>query len=266
MIRQDFVKALDPEGAKIHICLGDLFDKPKVSFETIWFAAHAYLEAAANNPDTEYFILAGNHDLSRDHTHVSAWDIFCSMMGSQQNITTVETIVGFGGVLFVPWNPAFNAAEMIGDAPGSDIVVGHWDLDGQSPNLIPIEQLKAIGAKRVYNGHVHLPREEVRDGIHVVNVGSLQPFAHGEGDEMYVTLTLDELKKTDVTQKCVRVRLDENQTLDFEVDCLQLQVEHADRSVDLTVDYDSTFDMKELIARAGEAVPKDIWNKVMERL
>ena len=50
----------------------NLFDRPKVSFETIFFAAEAYREVVQANPQVEFFILAGNHDLSRDSTHVSA--------------------------------------------------------------------------------------------------------------------------------------------------------------------------------------------------
>lgn len=270
MVREAFVKALDPEGAKIHICLGDLFDKPKVSLETIWFAAHAYLQAARMNPDTEFFILAGNHDLSRDLTHVSAWDIFCGML-TEENIRTVESVINIGDhgeILLVPWNPSFNATEMVPDEVTANIAFGHWDLDGNSPNLIPVGHLADLGVMRVYNGHVHLPREEVREGIHIVNVGSLQPYAHGEGDELYVTTTLDVIRSSPdaYKDKCVRVRLQENETLDFEVDCLQLQVEHPDRSVDLSVDYDEAFDMKSLIARAGAAVPAEIWNRVLERL
>jgi hypothetical protein len=33
--RQAFLQALNPQGARLHIILGDLFDRPKVSFETI---------------------------------------------------------------------------------------------------------------------------------------------------------------------------------------------------------------------------------------
>ena len=44
-----------------------------------------------------------------------------------------------------------------------------------------------------------------------VNVGSLQAFAHSEGEDLYVTIDLDQLK-SDPDQyrgKCVRFRLKE---------------------------------------------------------
>ena len=72
LLREAFLQALNPQGAKIHVLLGDLFDRPKVSFETIFFAAEAYRQVVQASPQVEFFILAGNHDLSRDSTHVSA--------------------------------------------------------------------------------------------------------------------------------------------------------------------------------------------------
>jgi DNA repair exonuclease SbcCD nuclease subunit len=267
MQRQAFLQALDPEGAKVHVLMGDLFDKPVVSLETIMFAATAYTQAIRLRPETRFLVLAGNHDLSRDTTQVSAFQIFAEMVPGIRAVTQPQCL---DNRLFVPWSPFQSASEVI---EGSKIAqcttaFGHWDFDGSGPNLIPIEALKRIGIKKVFNGHVHLPRVEQREGMEIINVGSLQPFAHGEGNELYVTVTLDEAKTLDLRGKCVRVRLNEGEILDFELDCLQLQVESPRQNVDLSVDYDEAFDLKALAERARieAGVPDEIWAKVLERM
>src|SRR4029077_7370610 len=163
MVRQAFVQALNPDGARFHICAGDLFDKPNVPLETIWFAATEYKKAAVSHPDTEFMVLAGNHALDRDQTKVSAFQIFKGLLwrGNVHAITVpIEHEVG----LLIPWSPLHNAVEVIKEANlfgGRKTAFGHWDLDtGNSPNLIPIDALKELGVQRVYNGHVHLPRIE----------------------------------------------------------------------------------------------------------
>jgi DNA repair exonuclease SbcCD nuclease subunit len=267
MQRESFLQALDPQGAKVHVLMGDLFDKPVVPLETIMFAAKAYTGAIRQHPETPFLALAGNHDLSRDTTHISAFQIFAEMVPGIRAVMQPQCFQGF---LFVPWSPFKSASEVIEglEVAPCTTAFGHWDLDGSGSNLIPIAALKRIGIRKVFNGHVHLPRLEERDGIEIINVGSLQPFAHGEGNELYLTVTLDEAKVLDLKEKCVRVRLNEGEILDFELDCLQLQVEAPRHNVDLSVDYDGTFDLKKLAERARKeaGVPDEIWAKVLEKM
>ena len=264
--RQAFVDALDPQGAKIHIVLGDLFDRPKVSFETIFFAAEAY---RAGDPQVEFFILAGNHDLSRDSTQVSALQLFQMMVPNVCVLTEPTRIAD--DLLAIPWSPWKTAAEVVGEINESAATaLGHWDLDGNGPNLIPSKALAQLGIKRVFNGHVHQPRRFERDGIEIINVGSLQPYGHGEGEELYVTIDLEQFKSDpdQYRDKCVRIRLKEGELIDFEVDCLQLQVETPPQNVDLSVDYDAAFDMKALAerARADAGVPQEIWDQCLAKM
>jgi hypothetical protein len=119
-------------------------------------------------------------------------------------------------------------------------------------------------------GHVHQPRALQRDGIEIVNVGSMQPYGHGEGEELYVTIELDQFKSDpdQYRDKCVRIRLKEGEHIDFEVDCLQVQVETPLQNVDLSVDYDEAFDMKALAerARAEAGVPQKIWDQCIAKI
>jgi DNA repair exonuclease SbcCD nuclease subunit len=266
--RQAFLQALDPQGARIHVLLGDLFDRPKVSFETIFFAAEAYRASVEANPQVEFFVLAGNHDLSRDTTHVSALQLF-QMMVSVSVLTEPRRIAD--DLLAIPWSPWRTAAEVVDEISESAVTAfGHWDLDGSGPNLIPTKALARLGIKQVFNGHVHQPRSLEHDGIEIINVGSLQPYGHGEGEELYVTIDLDQLKSDpdQYRDKCVRIRLKEGELMDCEVDCLQLLVEAPPQNVDLSVDYDEAFDMKALAerARAEAGVPQEIWDQCMARI
>ena len=268
LLRQAFLQSLDPQGARIHVLLGDLFDRPKVSFETIFFAAEAYREVVQTNPQVEFFILAGNHDLSRDSTHVSALQLFQLMVSVA--VLTEPTRIG-EDLLAIPWSPWKTAAEVVGEInEGAVTAFGHWDLDGNGSNLIPTKALAQLGIKRVFNGHVHQPRSLERDGIEIINVGSLHPFGHGEGEEMYVTIELDQFKSApdQYRDKCVRIRLKEGELMDREVDCLQLQVETPPQNVDLSVDYDAAFDMKALAerARAEAGVPQEIWDQCIAKI
>ncbi len=266
--RQAFLQALDPQGARMHVLLGDLFDRPKVSFETIFFAAEAYREVVQANPQVEFFILAGNHDLSRDSTHVSALQLFQMMVSV--SVLTEPTRIG-ADLLAIPWSPWKTAAELVGEIKeGAITAFSHWDIDGNGPNLIPTKALARLGIKRVFNGHVHLPRALERDGIEIMNVGSPQPFGHGEGEELYVTIELDQFKSDpdQYRDKCVRLRLKEGELMDCEVDCLQLQVETPPQNVDLSVDYDAAFDMKALAERARQeaGVPQEIWDQCIAKI
>jgi DNA repair exonuclease SbcCD nuclease subunit len=239
-----------------------------VSFETIFFAVEAYREVVQANPQVNFFILAGNHDLSRDRTHVSALQLFQMMVSA--SVLTEPRRIG-EDLLAVPWSPWKTAAEVVGEINEDAITAfGHWDLDGNGPNLIPTKALARLGIQRVFNGHVHQPRCLERHGIEIINVGSLQPLGHGEGEEMYVTIDLDQLKSDpdQYRDKCVRIRLKQGELMDCEVDCLQLQVETPPQNVDLSVDYDAAFDMKALAerARAEGGVPQEIWAQCMAKI
>jgi hypothetical protein len=174
-------------------------------------------------------------------------------------------------LLAIPWSPWKTAAEVVGEInEGAITAFGHWDLDGSGPNSIPTKALAQLGIKRVFNGHVHQPRFLERDGIKIINVGSLQAFGHGEGEELYVTIDLEQLKSDpdQYRDKCVRIRLKDGELMDCEVDCLQLQVEAPPQNVDLSVDYDAAFDMKALAerARAEAGVPQEIWDQCMAKI
>lgn len=244
LVRDAFVAALDPRGARVHICLGDLFDKPVVPYEDLLFVLHAYEAAACEHPGTTFYVIQGNHDKSRDADATAAWDVFCWIMQSRcPNVVCVtETFVGPEFAIF-PWHPTKTAAEMVREADeliaqtGCTRAYGHWDTDprSESHNLVPTRELADVGIGEVWTGHVHKPERFTRDAVTVHVVGSLQPYAQGEdggqGSVRYVTLTADDPRLHEpgaLANCCVRLQLRPGEAFEEEIpDCLSWDVQRV---------------------------------------
>lgn len=255
MQREKFLASLRDAKAEVHVTMGDLFDKFIVPPEVVLFAAHAYMRAAEDNPNTTFVVLRGNHDVSRNADKASSWDLFCALVDQHPSVWAVdEHPIAYEGMLFVPYDP-FNydhLEEYLNDE--IDTVFGHFDVvDFGGHNVAPTELLARNGVQTLINGHDHLAREFDRHGVRVVVTGSMEPFTHAEDKtgELYVTVTLDELAKLDVHNKNVRVLLKDGETLPDDLDCLSLVAKRvidddADRTVD-TEEFDS-LDLDDMLA------------------
>lgn len=135
----------------------------------------------------------------------------------------------------------------------------HMIFVAMDHNLIPTKLLAELGIKAAYTGHAHKPDRFARDDVEVVVVGSLQPYAHGEGD-LYVTLSLDEARRVDpasLKDKCVRIQLQPGESYDLGLDCLQLTLQRLsdeEESDSVTL---GDFDMAALFANAFEQAGVD---------
>ena len=216
--------------ADVHVCLGDLFDKAVVSYDTIVNAAMLYIQVATQNPDIQYFVLRGNHDISKDLTRRSAFDVFSMLVRVCENIHVVtDQIVQYRTFAFAGYN--VEKVELP-DTIRAHTLFGHYDVDdygGDNHNLVPTERAAELGIKRIITGHVHKPRTFERHKVEVVVHGSLEPYAHGEeiDDSLYVTLTPEELALKDpayLRDRCVRVL----GLPGMDVDCLQLAVKRPE--------------------------------------
>lgn len=244
LVRADFYRQLDPGKNPVHVCMGDLFNDPKVSYETLAFAIAAYTDMALTHPETQFFILQGNHDKSRDAGVVAAWDIFVRCMIGISNVTPVTAPMTHERYGFLPWHPTLSAAELLAElgdcrARGIDVLFGHWDTDPrtQSHNLIPTEAMAEEGILVAYTGHVHRPATFLRDGVSVIQVGSMQPYAQGEDggqspEVRYVTVDLHwltmamEQNTPDLSQVCLRLQLQPGeQPPDVIPDCRSFDVQ-----------------------------------------
>ena len=267
MIRDEFAESLLNCSTGFHICMGDLFDKPIVPYTVVYFAAHTYIEATKTNPLVTYVVLQGNHDVSRDLERRSAFDLFAMIVSEYPNIIVVREPQSFGGLQFYPWHPLSTSNELVINEP-AEAAFGHWDLEGESHNLIPTKAFAELGITEVYTGHIHQKQEMVRDGINVHVVGSMQPYAHGEGD-LYVTKSLKEVLDSpdDYKDKCLRIALLEGEVLDQEIDCLQLTILRPDSTItDQAVEF-GDFNMVDLFSQAfdTEGVPDDIRAQILDK-
>jgi hypothetical protein len=175
-----FEEQLIGEGVDAIIIVGDLFDKFRVSNEVLMRTAKLLISKALVWRDTEYYVLKGNHDLSRDTTLVSSFDLLKHMVDLAEiaNLTIVDEIGDAGidlDILFFPYDAQRTGEECIdyflsADYPyvkssSYDLVVGHWDLEaiaGKIPhNMIPTEKLKKITNLAV-TGHYHEERWNVQ--------------------------------------------------------------------------------------------------------
>lgn len=271
----DLLQAVtDPEGAKFHICVGDIFDKMVVSPEEVIKVAAAYKYAAWSNPKTNFVIIRGNHDASRDMTKRSSFDVLKEILESYSNIYIFSEANTLGNIAFCPWSPFKTATEVLESLPSPgpyDAVIGHWDMDDfgdENPNLIPVPALKKV-TNLAYTGHVHVSYTATYGDLTVHVTGSMQPYTHAEDPEgnLYVTLTPDEAaERDDLTNKCVRIKAGPDEDVP-EINCLQLTVKRtrgeAEEPEDLSID-EQKFDFDALFRQvmSEHGVPDDLVQEV----
>lgn len=256
-----FASKLMNTSSDIHVCMGDIFDKFIVSPSVVIAAAEAYIDAAVANPKTKYYLIRGNHDASRDTTLRSSFDLLAAILAGVPNITIVtETPVIANDMVFIPWHPFQNAKQMVEALPAGpfEAAFGHWDVDDfGGDNVIPAEELSKR-TKLAITGHVHTPGERKMNDVRVIITGSMEPYAHGEDPDatIYKTLSLEEARKLtpeEAKNLCIRVRLEEDEKLDFEIDCLQLTIQRLKVEAELEeVDFD-TFDLQDLFTKEFES-------------
>jgi len=229
MQRAQFQAELATHEANMVVMVGDLFDKPFVPLPILSQVINDVIDAAQSRPEVHFVMMAGNHDRSRQLDVQGAWDIFSLAVNWLDNVHIVNEPTAIQGIMCYPWQWDVSALEQIERyGTGScDVFVGHWDMmsfGGDDSHICPTASL-APG--KVYSGHYHEERDYEIDGVTVHCTGSMQPYAHGEGD-MYVTLTVAEaLARDDLHDKCVRIILEPGQDMP-EIDCLQLTQKRLD--------------------------------------
>ena len=279
MVWDAFRANLEAAAADLHVCMGDLFERPIVPYDAILKAADIYRKVASDKPQTRFVILRGNHDcLVRDLERASAFDLFARLVSDVSNIIVVSDVVMIAGYLFVGFDPVTPLADRITeDHRGAKAAFFHAETEGYGKefNVIPFEKLAELDILKVYNGHEHKPARFTKHGVDVTVVGSLQPYAHGEeiDDTLYVTLTLSELETAgNLSNKCVRILLEPGETLDQEIDCLQLTIKRqadADAKIgEVTLgefDIDALFKQAFAEAKVSDTLTDTILQRFHER-
>lgn len=264
MMRNVFEATLLESGHKLHVCMGDLFDKFRVPEEVILFTADTYKKAAKQYPEREFVILRGNHDASRDIEFKSSFDVFEALVSSVPNIHVVSEkalLLSIDKVpmVFYPWHPFKTAKEIAVEIkpPVGFFAFGHWDIlafaedSSATDNLIPFEELQT--ALAAITGHYHTPRVYTEGDLPVWVTGSMQPYSHAEdpNNTLYVTQPLETVVKTleadpeAYKNLNLRITLLPTEAPLAEIDCLSLTHKRVSESneEDLEVNLDS-FDLE----------------------
>lgn len=273
MVWKDFRNSLmTPGDVDTHVCMGDLFDKFVVSPEVLLRAENIYRQAAHARQDVEFIVIRGNHDVSRDSTKRSSFDIFTQLVAEVPNITVVNDPLLDGDVAYIPYDPFIPVSDIVEALPDNlhTVFMHHDYTDFGGDQVIPTKLLANKGIEHVINGHDHLTRTETRHGVMVEITGSMQPYTHGEDPSglWYQTHTLEDLEKLDpafVAGLNIRLKLKEGESIPEDLDCLSVipqRISEDDEGVEIdTTDFD-TFDISTALS---EAVHPDLREEIMEK-
>ena len=218
--------------------VGDLFNSFVVKNNVVQETLMVIRDAALLNPETCFWFYNGNHDLSKDTSLTSSFELLAQMK-LPANVTfivgePVSVQLGEYCVAFLPWNPVQSAREQViklhqnyQEQPKFDIAFGHWDTVnfGDDFNYVPVEH---IAAELFITGHEHVAGEKVVGGKKVLVTGSIEPFSHSEDPKgnQYRTVTLEEALQLDpesVQNINLRVILKGDETPEgLSLDCLSL--------------------------------------------
>lgn len=219
---QSFTELLNKSDINLVVIMGDLFDKVNVSNEYLNKTIDLFKETCISNPDINYYVLSGNHDLSKDTSKISTFKLlekyfkqdssfilenlhFVSSYTEPLYIEVVDSLLYFSH--YDPFSSLddYQISSDVFSQGSLKIAFGHWDTiaydsDKFINRLIPNTILSNFDV--IFTGHEHKPNFKLfpknQRNVPVYLTGSIQPFAHGEEipEDMllYVTTTIPRLK------------------------------------------------------------------------
>jgi DNA repair exonuclease SbcCD nuclease subunit len=268
-VKQSFNDLLNPTDSLIKyvIVMGDLFDKFIVSPTDVQFAYNQLFEASQKNKNVMYSVLPGNHDLSKDISKVSSFELFAQLC-------SLSSRLGFEGYLstlvFIPLEATILLPIIVGDKYQVNLL-----LDSYSPfsaNSINNQHLKTIkewptisfghydsitydgagylpcegildNSDLVVSGHEHSYKYHRYDGSKtpVVFTGSMQPYSHAEDPDGFIYKTIQDkdlltLDFKTVVNNCVRIVCDHTFALKAPIDCFALSFKLRDAIIPVASD------------------------------
>lgn len=283
----------DPLITKV-IIPGDLFDKFIVS-PTVVLDTFNILRQV--DEDVDVFIIPGNHDLSKDTTKTSSFQLLTHLIQAKcSNVKVFQK----SEVHSVSYNNSKDVLNLYFDCynPFSDCVVeedlkdlsdkstiisvGHWDsLSILDKGYTPHQDILTY-SNLVVSGHEHTYREYTypfdKSKTKVLFTGSMQPYSHAEDPDkdIYMTVKDKELVKYDLTKdflhKCIRVECGPYYVLPESVECFSLTykvvVEEKDDieiEEDVT-DIDGYNDLLKEWVKSNKDLSKEIQKELSELL
>ena len=230
------------------IQVGDVFDKARVPLELVveFVARLAHVKHSV-------YMIAGNHDLSKSTSKISSFEL-AGMLNRNPNVHFVTEPTSVGNILLLPYNPL---GFVVPSVQKHEIVCTHEDVEVLQKHSADLSRV----ANRIVNGHIHEPSTH---GV-IENVGSIEPFSHGEDPncDIYITLTPEKIHSHNLSNMCVRILLKKGEVFDEQIDCRQLTFKRIqDEEIEnIEVDLDN-FDMKELMR--GALKETKMFNRIWE--
>lgn len=269
------------------IIMGDLFDKYSIPDSLVLWLSEVLNETASFK---KVYILRGNHCVSKDVNKRGSFDVLERLCPEVVFVNTYNLInlPQHAGSLILFGYDAFKSAKELAEEIPDNLnylaAFGHWDLTAHGEdthNLVPVGVLAAKGIKTAYTGHIHKPQQLKIQGVEVIVVGSLQPYAHGEelpDETLYQTLHKEEVEElleendnhfADVN---LRVLVTPESSWTAEVpNCLSFQVKllaanaDADDLSDLEVGYEE-FSTTNIVNKNLAGVSENLTAHIHERL
>lgn len=250
------------------VVLGDLFDKAIVNPTVVLMAFNIIITALNNNPNIRYTLIPGNHDLSKDISKKSSYELLYYLLLPYKDITNLNVLFKepmylkvfsdkeeekIHSVLtfdcYFPFQEdRVSFKDIIKesfDPEVSFITFGHYDnVDILGNEYLPLPDFLEY-SDLIVSGHYHTPvlssyaLDDVKKSSRkVVFAGSMQPYTHAEDPDkyIYITLTPEELEDIDLKtlkNKCVRIYCDNDFALTSTLDCLSLSYLYKEKEEEL---------------------------------
>lgn len=232
----------DPLITKI-VIVGDLFDKFIVT-PTVVYEAFKVLSQV--KPEVDVYIIPGNHDLSKDTSKISSFQLLTALLDSVKNTYVIQKSESYPmyynnaqDVLYLYFDcyDPFTSCTVAEDLDslskkGLVISVGHWDsLSILDSGYTPHQDI-LTHSSLVVSGHEHSYKEYIypfdTSKSKVLFTGSMQPYSHAEDpdSDIYVTIKEKDLNKYDLAKsfqyKCLRIECCPLFVLTENIDCFSL--------------------------------------------
>lgn len=207
-IRAEFKRLLPSEGDLM--VLGDLFDTNNVPLGEVFETFKLLNTWLSENPNSKFYNVAGNHDLSKTTTVLSSFQFLgnlLSMTHPDQYVHIEKPCDTYYGYVI----PHLRNQELfdheLSKVPECDYLFLHVNVNNhfaaqsdQSLN-ISLQQLQEVKAKTVVCGHEHHFREIAKVVLPGNQVASSVADWAGEEDKHYLTLRDGKLTKQVCSQK-----------------------------------------------------------------
>lgn len=202
-VLRDFSDLLAGCGTSV-LLNGDVFDTGAVPLADLWSAVQTCTDWLGANPGCDMFAVRGNHDIKKDLTQMSSFDLFCEMVGAFhpqrfKAITSPSYLPEYDSYVIphMPNQDIFNLA--LAEVPECAFLFLHCNYDNKfavqqdhSLNLT-VEQAKAAPVKHVILGHEHKARTELRGKVVVTGCQIVTSIADclGETNKQYLEIAAD---------------------------------------------------------------------------